>query len=873
MIGSRVGHYEITGHLGSGGMGDVYQATDAKLGRSVAIKFLPELFADDADRSARFEREARTLASLNHPHIATIYGLEDGGQRKFLVMELVAGETLAGRISRGPIPQREVLEIAKQIADALEAAHEKGIVHRDLKPANIKVTPDGQVKVLDFGLAKAFQGESERDLANSPTLSVGSTNAGVIMGTAAYMSPEQAQGKETDRRTDIFAFGCVLYEMLTGRQAFPGETTAQILARIIEREPDLNDLPAATPAAVRRLLQRCLQKDRTRRLKSADGIRMQIEDALSAPAELPPLPADAPSGITSRPQRLPWIVASVLAVVLLAALVPVVTHFREAEETALPELRTDIVTTATGDPASFALSPDGRQIVYVATGSGAARLWLRPLDKTTPLPLPGTDGASYPFWSADSRSIGFFDGSKLKRIDIAGSPPRVLADAANRGGTWNSSGTILFTRNTATPIFRIPEAGGTPVAVTKLEKQTSHRYPYFLPDGRHFLFLALGAPETAGIHLGVLDEPEVTRLTAADSAAIFALGKVLFIRGGTLLAQTLDVEKRMLVGEPETVADSVAFEAASYGAASSASTTGLLAYRTGGATRRQLIWYDRTGKKVGTMGPPDESLLVPNMSSDGTRVVVWRVTQGNADIWMLDAERMTRLTFEPSLDRYAIWAPDGKRVAFDSARTGSRNLYEMSVDAPGSEKLLFESAQDKVVNDWSPAGRHVVFNSADPQTGWDLWALPLDGDRKPFPFLRTKFDERRAIFSPDGKWVAYTSNESGQQEVYVRPFMGTGQWQVSTGGGAFSKWARDGKELYYFAPDGSLIAAPVRVNGATIQPGTPVTLFRTRAVGGGTDINQGIQFDVSRDGRFLVNTLLDDVGASPITLLQNWKRH
>jgi hypothetical protein len=345
---------------------------------------------------------------------------------------------------------------------------------------------------------------------------------------------------------------------------------------------------------------------------------------------------------------------------------------------------------------------------------------------------------------------------------------------------------------------------------------------------------------------------------------------VFYIRGGTFLAQKLDVSKRALVGELETVADTVAFDAASYGLGASASVSGMLAYRTGGATRRQLTWFDRSGKNLGTLGPADDSLLTPYLSPDGNRVVVWRATQGTADIWVIDGTRSTRLTFDLGLDRYPIWSPDGKRIIFDSARKGSRHLYEMSPDAPGSEKLLLETNQDKVVTDWSADGRYVFFNSIDPQTGWDLWVLPMDGDRKPFVFLKTNSDERRATFSPDGKWVAYTSNESGQLEVYLRPFSGRGQWQVSTGGGAFPQWAHDGKELYYFAPDATLMATPITFKGSTIDPGAPVALFRTRVVGGGTDINQGVQFDVSRDGRFLINTLLDDVGTSPITLLQNW---
>jgi serine/threonine-protein kinase len=460
----------------------------------------------------------------------------------------------------------------------------------------------------------------------------------------------------------------------------------------------------------------------------------------------------------------------------------------------------------------------------------------------------------------------------MKRVDIAGGTARVIADAANRGGTWNKDGVIVYTRNTGSGLFRISGAGGTPVAVTKLEKQTSHRFPFFLPDGHHFLFYALGSPETSGIHLGSLDSPNIKRLTDSESAGIYFLGWLLFIRGDALLAQKLDVDKAELIGDPMTVADAVSFDPLSFGAAISASANGVLAYRGGGASRRQLMWFDRAGKSLAAWGQPDTSLLAPDISADGSRVLVWRQIQGNADLWVLDATRMTRLTFDASLDRYGLWGA-ADHIFFDSSRKGRRDIYELQAGSPGSEKVFYASDLDKVMNDVSPDGNFAIFNVTDPQTGWDLWVSPVNEPAKPFVFLKTNFDERRAQISPDGKWVTYTSNESGQSEAYVRPFRGEGQWQVSTGGGAFGRWSSDGKELYYFAPDATLMAVPIKVKGTTIEPGTPIPLFRTRVVGGGTDVNLGINFDVSRDGRFLINTLFDDVGASPITLLQNWKHH
>ena len=862
MIGAKLAHYEITARLGSGGMGEVYHAMDGKLGRSVAIKLLPEIFARDVERSARLEREARTLAQVTHPNIAAIYGLEEAGAVKFLVMELAEGETLADRISRGAIPPGEALAIARQIADALEAAHEKGIVHRDLKPANIKVTADGHVKVLDFGLAKALA----PDLSNSLTMNLAATASGVIQGTAPYMSPEQAQGKDTDRRTDIFALGCVLYEMLTGSQAFQGDSAPQILTRVIERDPDWQLLPPSTPESIRRLLRRCLQKDRNRRLKSADTVRIELEEAMGNP-----LAREETSAVVVR-SRLSWILAALFFVGMLVLAIPAFLYISESGAVVLDEIRTDIVTPTTSDPASFALSPNGKYIAFVASGSGQQRLWVRQLDRATAQPLMGTEGATYPFWSPDSLSLGFFDGSKLKRVELSGGAPRALADAANRGGTWNENGEILYPRSVGSGLFRISAAGGTPTPVTELENQTSHRFPYFLPDGRHFIFYAVGAPDIGGLYFGELGTLKSKRLTGSESAAVYTNGWVMFVRGGRLVAQRLDVERGAVEGDPVTVADTTAFEASSYGAAISTSLTGLVAYRAGGANRRQLTWFDRSGKPLGTWGTADDSLLAPSLSPDGKRVVAWRTSQGNADIWLFDALRTTRLTFDQSLDRYPVWARDGRRVYFDSARNGPRMIYEIGPDTPGSESVLYEAPLDKVVNDVSPDGRTLLVNIADPKTGWDMWSVPLQGEHKPEVILKTEFEERRGQFSPDGKWISYTSNESGQYEVYVRPASGVpGQWQISSGGGAFARWASTGGELFYLAPDGTLMATPITMKGSTLEPGASTPLFRTHIVGGGTDMNMGIQFDVSRDGRFLINTLQEDVGAAPITLLQNWK--
>jgi eukaryotic-like serine/threonine-protein kinase len=872
MIGTKLAHYEITSHLGSGGMGDVYQATDSKLGRSVAIKFLPEAFSHDSERVARFQREARVLASLNHPNIAAIHGLEESGHRKFLVMELVGGETLAERIKRGPIPVDESLQIAKQICEALEAAHEKGIIHRDLKPANVKITPEGKVKVLDFGLAKAFAADvAEVNLSNSPTLSQAGTNAGIILGTAAYMSPEQAKGAAVDRRTDIFAFGSVLYEMLTGRRAFPGETVTEILARVIEREPEWNRLPQNTPAGIRRLIERSLRKDRGRRLQTATDARIEIEDARTEPQ---PSHQAVTSVAPRMLARLMWLVA--LLVFTVAATLTMVYFFAPAGAPDTPETRVDIVTPATTDPISFALSPDGRQLVFAASGDGPPRLWLRSLDKVMAQPLTGTEGASYPFWSPDSRSVGFFDGIKLKRIEITGGSPQTLADAFNRGGAWSPEGVILYSQTARSPLFRIPASGGKPVAVTVLtEKQQSHRFPHFLPDGRHFLFYVQGSPETGGIYLGSLDAREAKRLTTADAAGVYApAGWLLFIREGTLMAQRLDLARGELSGDPVTVADRVTFDGNNTGAVS-VSATGLVAYRAGGVNGRQLAWFDRSGKPLGTLLTPDQNnLSAPRLSPDGRRIAVARMVQGNNDIWIVDADRATRFTFGQSIERFPMWSPDGNRIVFSSSPKGPSDIYQKSSSGSGSEEPLLESSENKTPRDWSSDGRFILYENTAPtaaSSDADLWVLPTEGARKPFVFLKTNFRELAGQFSPDVRWVAYMSNESGRFEIYVRPFPGPGgQWQVSTSGGIYPRWKPDGKELYYIGPDGSVMAVPIAIKGATVEPGRPVSLFRTRMYGGSTDVSVGAEYDVARDGRFLIDTIPGDA-SSPITLLQNWK--
>ena len=584
--GAMLGPYRIDQLIGVGGMGEVYRARDTTLGRDVAIKILPRFFSSDPERLARFEREARMLAALNHPHIGAIYGVEDAESVRALVLELVQGDTLADRLKRGALPVVEALAIARQIADTLDAAHEKGIIHRDLKPANIKITRDGVVKVLDFGLAKAATGdESTPDLTQSPTVTVGGTREGIILGTAAYMSPEQARGQAVDKRTDIWAFGCVLYEMLTGQRAFQRDTVTETLAAVLELEPDWSQLPSATPAAVRRLLEKCLRKDRTRRMQSAADVRIEIDDVQNRVdgAE------DGVRALVPRARgRAGWIAAAIALMGMIGFAVPSF-RFLQTGPANAPEMRTEIsMPAAISIPAavgiSFALSPDGRQVAFVASDGGPRRLWLRPLDGTAAKALIGTEGATAPFWSPDGKSLGFFDESSLKRIDLSGGPAQTLASSMDRGGAWAPDGTILFSPTSASSLFRVPATGGEPVAATTLGNHTNHRFPWMLPDGRHFLFHALGRSDDGGeIYLGSLDGLETTRLTAGDALGVYApQGWLLFVRGGTLLAQRLDLSRRSLSGIPVTVAEGVAFNNTTGAAAVSVSSTGLVAYRAGG---------------------------------------------------------------------------------------------------------------------------------------------------------------------------------------------------------------------------------------------------------------------------------------------------
>ena len=879
--GSRLGPYEVLAPIGAGGMGEVYRARDAKLGRDVALKVLPEVFARDAERMARFQREAKVLASLSHPNIAPIYGLEDSSTTHALVMELIEGPTLADRIKSGPIPIDEALRIAKQICEALEYAHERGIVHRDLKPANIKVTNDDAVKVLDFGLAKALEGDaSSIDIANSPTVSRMATQAGVLLGTAAYMSPEQAKGKAVDRRADIWAFGCVLYEMLTGKMAFGGESVTDTLAAVIRAEPDWPQLPAATPVRVRVLLQRCLQKEPKQRLRDIGDARISLDEVLSGT----PDPALAGAAGIAAPlwrRALPWAIAAALAIALAA----LGWTYERAVSTPTPTqlLRYQIFPP---EKASFgsalALSHDGRHLAFSAKAQdGRSQLWVRDLDALVSRPLPGTEDAAYVFWSPDSRALGFETGTKVERVDISGGVPQPICDlpGVSLGGAWNQDGVIVF--GSLGGLMRVSAAGGAPSLLTKVDAsraEVAHGYPSFLPDGRRFLYARFSSTGSVGTYVGSLEtqpEQQSTKPLMA-TVAMYARtsgpgpGRILFqqSQNNPLMAQAFNASRMELEGDPVPVVQQVANI--------TVSANGVLAY--GGNAPLQLTWFDRQGKTLGTLGEPGISASWPAISPDGSAVVASRQDPetGGQDLWLYDAARGTRsrLTFDGKLNQAPVWSPDGSHVAFGSAGDGRINIYQKAINGIGQQEVLDKApAAFRVPIDWSRDGRYVIEGVVSGANGkLAIWVLPLSpeqtgGDRKSYPYPNEPFNEIGAKLSPNGQWLAYASDETGRDEIYVQTFPKPGgKWPVSVNGSTNPPvWSRDGKELYFIGLDGKLMAVDVKGGpGGSFEAGTPRALFDPHLAGG-----QFTGFAVSKDGRFLVPTVAEQSG-SPITVVVNW---
>jgi len=887
MIGAKLAHYEITSHIGSGGMGDVYQATDTKLGRSVAVKFLPEAFSHDTERVARFQREARVLASLNHPNIAAIHGLEEINNRHFLVMELVTGETLAERIKHGAIPLEEALPIAKQIAEALEEAHEKGIIHRDLKPANIKVTPDGKVKVLDFGLGKAYEPEqTEVTASNSPTLSMAATQQGVILGTAAYMSPEQAKGRSVDKRTDIWAFGCVLYEMLTGRRAFDGQDMTDVLGAVTLLDPNWEVVPPRVPQPIRTLLHRCLVKDRRERVADIAAVRFVLDHQTGTTAASLAASAWLPARSFVRRLQVPAtvLITSATTAVVMVSFLPRPT----------PQPVTRLMMEASGnarvaiDPndRAIAVAPDGSKVAYTgasATVYGAgvqSSLFVRALDQLQPTLLAGPGGVREPFFSPDSAWVGFFDSVvQLQKVSVAGGPPVPLAtlDAPSRGATWGPDDAIIYaTVNLETGLLRISANGGQPIVLTRPNQakgERDHFWPQILPGGRAVLFTIVPPGPIEDAQIAVLDLRNGRQkivLRGGSDARYVEGGYLVYGLAGTLRAVAFDVDRLEVRGTPVPVLQQVVTTPTAGAANFAVAANGTLTYVSGGGLgeARTLVWVDRGGREEPLKVPP-RAYAAARLSPDGARIAL-DVRDEQNDIWIWDLQRqtMTRLTFDPSADNLPTWTPDGRRIAFLSSRDGAPKVYWQAADGTGAAELLGDNLFGGAPFSFSRDGTRLLFS------GGDVGVLTIDGTRRRELLLQDTHSVQNAEVSPDGRWLAYESNESGRDEIYVRPFPNVdgGKWQVSTDGGTRPLWARDGRELFYYTAARGMIAVPIGA-GTTFTAGTGAVLFSGQAFSVPT---RGRMYDVSTDGRrFLMIKQAPTTGeraAAPVQLVvvQNW---
>jgi Tol biopolymer transport system component len=885
----RIGAYEVLAKLGEGGMGEVYRARDTNLGRDVAIKVLPDAFAQDAERLARFEREARTLASLNHPHIAIVHGLEHAGGLRAIVMELVEGPTLADRLAQGAIPLDEALPIAKQIAEALEAAHEQGVIHRDLKPANVKVRPDGTVKVLDFGLAKALgssdDGSASRSspaLTNSPTLMspLGATGVGVILGTAAYMAPEQAKGRSVSKATDVWAFGCVLYEMLTGRAVFTGDDLTEVLASVVRAEPDWSVLPRDLPAPISRLLRRCLQKDRRNRLADLGDARLELDDALHGPRE----EISGEQTTTARRQRI--LLLSAVAAATLVSVGAVVWAMQSRAVATVPLLQLQVVppqdvTFPYGIPH---ISPDGRVVAFIGIGrDGVSRVYVRPLDTVEARPLAGTEGVrvggSSPIWSPDSRQLAFQVDTTLKKITVGGGLSQSLCDLGKPiaivGGSWNRDGTVIFGTNGRTGLFRVTANGGTCEPLTRIEpSESNHLFPVFLPDGRHFLYLR-DTNDRVDLYVGSLDAPperqKVKQVLQTDHRVQYQsmpgerVGRLLFVRDATLFAQPFDPDRFELSGDAVPLAGNIGtlYHLAYF----SASTDGTLVYRTAASNDMQLTWFDRDGKVVSEVGDP----MFPTdlfVSRDGSQVTYASLLPPYAR-WLMDLRRGTRRRLDDQGN--LTWSPDGQYLALKN----QKGLYRRRVNSDEGEELLLDVDAYVPSLDWSRDGRFIVYVAVDrgphnPQASFDIWALPLDGTRKPFAVARTASAEFDAKLSPDGRWVAYISDESGSNEIYVRRFVPPSTSPSSETAGSYGVtksvvtsilgWRNDGTELWYLTPDFKIMSVALSL-GPAFQAREPKMLF---------EMPPGTRAQATDGDRFLLAVPTRQSLQVPIIVVQNW---
>ena len=875
--GRRLGAYQVQTLLGAGGMGEVYRARDTKLQRDVAVKFLPHAFTSDPERLSRFEREARTLAALNHPNIAAIYGFEEAEGLRFLILELVDGPTLADRLADGPLPVPEALIAARQIAEALAAAHEKGIVHRDLKPANIKLTLDGSVKVLDFGLAKVAAADTALDLTHTPTID--HTREGAIVGTVSYMSPEQASGKPADRRSDLWAFGVVLFEMLTARSVFAGETTSHVLAAVLTAEPDWTTLPAETPAPIRKLLRRCLEKDRKRRLESAADARLEIDDVLTAPAE-------AGAVVRQQPLWQKWVTAASVLTAVIISVAAAVTYRRP------PAVRPmHFAIPVSSEVTQLAISSDGKFLALVTPDetTGKNILSVQAIGDQHAVPLAGTEGASYPFWSPDSQYVGFFAEGRIMKVRAAGGPVQLIVPVTMtaRGASWGSRNVIVYSQRAGGPLWRV-NADGTGASVLTeallTDEERSHRWPMFLPDGDRFLFWAGNfATEDvrSGIYLSSLSARQKTFLVEARSNPGFAQdGYVFFVDGkGRLGMQAFDPDTGRVTGDLRVIADAVGFQPASYFGAFAVSAGGTVVVNpTSAVSQSVLTWYDRAGNELGTVGSP-ASIYNPSLSRDGERLAadITDPKTANMDVWTFDLRAGTfgRFTFGPLEEATPVWAPDGNRLAYGSGDSG---MEVKSTTGLEKERVMAGRPVPRLAlggglvspNSWSPNGEYVVTKIDGARQEPSYLALLKIGEPTFSRMLPGTGNQTTGQISPDGKWLAYATDDSGGWNVFVTTFPGAaGKWQVSFGGGTEPRWRGNGKEVFYLDTKGMLMAVPVVGSGPMFSSGTAQPLFRvrTRAPISNTDV---FSYDVSKDGsRFIMNRYVKPSSVPPLDILLN----
>ncbi len=912
-VDETIAGYRIVSKLGAGGMGEVWLAEDTKLGREVALKVLPIEFAEDADRLARFEREAKVLASLNHPNIATLFGLEtvasgadadadaaagtgadDNSKLKtqnselappavtFLAMELVEGEDLSERISRGPIPVDEAVPMALQIAEALEAAHQQSIVHRDLKPANIKLRSDGTVKVLDFGLAKAWEAEStDQSLSLSPTMTQHATAAGIILGTAAYMAPEQAAGLGTDTRADIWSFGVVLWEMLTGVKLFDGQTVSHVLAAVLKDEPDLSELPEATPPRIAELVGRCLRKDPKMRIQAIGDVRIALDEYLADPEAAAQPAATASPELPTVPgwkRVIPWAAAGALGLVVAALLLIHVLTPTTVVRATIPPPKGMNFDLRPASPGPAVVSPDGTSVAFTAVDEDSeTRVFVRRLDAGEAHALSGTEGAQYPFWAPDSRWLGFFTqpGDTLRKIDTTGGPPITLCPAGNgKGGSWSPDGVIVFAAGSSTGLSRVSSAGGESAQITSLdpEKHNSHRLPWFLPDGRHFLFVARGVSgENSSIMIGSLDSQETIEFMHNESQAAFAEGRLLFVRDQTLMAQPFDPDALATTAEAVPVAEDVLVIQGAELAVFGVSGNGVLTFQTGSSVSEAVLeWRDRAGQSTGELSDPALYRTV-TLSPDSLYAVAQAVDMetGTQDLWVFELERniRTRFTFDPLADVAPVWSPDGATIFFASNRDGEFSVFRKPLSGIGEVELVASFDGAAFPESVSPDGRHVSVMVGGKTTGGDIYLVDLESGNETTIFRKTDFNEGGSAISPDGRWITFNSDESGDFEVFVTTFPEAGRkWQISTGGGVYPEWRADGREIIYTDIEGNLVSVQVDGRGETFDVGAWESLFAIEVPDAG-----GSYFSVAADAQsFLVIPGVSQKADTLLNLVVNW---